>query len=1073
MSSSRSDSRFIAAVVVVFLLAATAAWAQSTATLQGTVTDQTGAVVPNAQVKATNEATSLERASRTDATGNYTIPSLPAGAYTIEVTAPALQHQVLRGYVIEVSRNVAQNFRLKPATVEQSVVITGEAPVVDAGTITVGAVVDNRTVQEIPLNGRHFVDLASLVPGTVVPPVQNAFLTAALRGQGSFAVVTAGNREDTTNFMINGINLNDMANGQITFQPSINTVSEFKIDNQTPSADHGRNSGAIVNIATRSGSNSWHGEGFEFLRNEDFDARNFFNKEEGPTAQPKNTFKRNNFGGAIGGPIWKNHTFFFASYEGLRQRQGLALSANVPSAAQRAAVTDPTVQKLVALLPAGSGGSATTPASFSGPATAPVNIDQWTGDVSHNFSERDRFHVYYAFQRDLRKEPNIQGATVPNSGDTRQSHRQIMTFNETHVFNPRLVNDFRLGYNRIHITFAPDVQNAGLDPSALGIQDGLSGPVGIPNIVVNGASLIFGGELNLPQARGDYTAVLSDSLSYVRGRHAFKFGGEVRRFNGNSIQGDEGRLTFTNLNDFLGVPPSGTGPYGPSRPSGFQINLGGNHPARIYQHAIGLFAMDSFKLKPYFTLELGLRWEWNMTPTEAMNRSTVFLPDKDWLVQLGSNGVSEEFHQNTHLFQPRVGFSWDLFHDGKMVLRSGYAIMYDQLIPSFILAGSLNPPFGRPVQFTPTTGKPFTNFGTLAQDAGGSLTINTTDPNYNYPYMQTWNLNLQTELTPSLGMMIGYFGSKGTHLNEDPNLNQPINGVRPFAKLAADSPIFPGAGLGNITLNESMGNSSYNALWVTGTKRLTHGLQFAANYTWSKSIDWNSRNFLGTSFQDSRNPQLDRGLSDFDARHHFTLSTIYEIPALRANRAFQGWRISSAVALQSGNPLNIVANAASITGFNGVVFAGNPTIRPDLIGALPSVGKSLITSGSLAGNVQWFPTAIVCDPRVAGSCNANSVFAIPATAAGFHFGDLGRNVLVGPGFANVDMSVSKTTKITERLSHELRVEAFDLFNHPNFSNPNLTAQVGNSNFGVIKATRAPTGDAGSSRQIQFAMKLIF
>lgn len=1062
MRSSPLGTRFIGAALAVLLLAAISAFGQSTATLLGTVTDQTGAVVPNAQVKATNEATNLERTSKTDGTGNYTIPSLPAGTYTIEVNASALQRQVLHTYVIEVSRTVTQNFKLKPATVEQSVTINAEAPVVDAGTITVGSVVNGRTVQEIPLNGRHFVDLASLVPGTVVPPVQNAFLTAPLRGQGSFAVVTAGYREDTTNFMINGINMNDMANGQITFQPSINTVSEFKIDNQTPSADHGRNAGAIVNIGTRSGSNNWHGEGFEFLRNEDFDARNFFNKEEGPSKQPKNTFKRNNFGGAIGGPIWKDHTFFFASYEGLRQRQGLALAASVPSAAQRAVVTDPTIQKLDALLPAGSGGSATTPASFSGPASAPVNIDQWTGDVSHNFSESDRFHVYYAFQRDLRQEPNAQAATVPGAGDTRHSHRQIMTFNETHVFNPRLVNDFRLGYNRIRITFVSDVQNAGLDPSAFGIQDGLSGPIGIPNIVVNGASLIFGGETGFPQGRGDYTAVLSDTMSYVRGRHVFKFGGEVRRFNGNSIQADEGRITFTNLNDYLAA-----------KPSGFQINLGGDHPARIYQNALGLFAMDSFKLKPYFTLELGLRWEWDMTPTEAQNRSSVFLPDKDWLVQLGTKGVSDEFHQNSHLFQPRVGFSWDLFHDGKMVLRSGYAIMYDQLIPAFI--SFLNPPFGRPVQFTPVpVTKPFTSFATLVPDAGGSLAIGTTDPNYKYPYVQSWNLNLQTELMPSLGMMIGYFGSKGTHLNEQLNENQITNGLRPFANLAADSPISPGGGLGNITLNKSIGNSSYNALWVTGTKRLTHGLQFAANYTWSKSIDWNSRNFLGLSFQDSLNPQLDRGLSDYDARHHFTLSAIYEVPAWRPNRAFQGWRISSAVSLQSGNPLNIIANATSITGFTGATLGGNPTIRPDLVGSLPSVGKSLITTGSLAGNVQWFPTAIVCDPRVAGSCGANSVFAIPATtAAGFHFGDLGRNAMVGPAFSNVDISISKTTKITERLSHELRVEAFDLFNHPNFSNPNLTAQVGNANFGVIKATRAPTGDAGSSRQIQFAMKLLF
>jgi hypothetical protein len=299
----------------MFLLAATAAWAQSTATLQGTVTDQTGAVVPNAQVKATNQATNLERTTTSDSSGNYLIPALPPGVYRVEARAPGLQVQTVSGLVLDVSRTVARNFSLKPATLEQAVTITGEAPVVESSTMTVGQVVDNRTVQEIPLNGRHFVDLSNLVAGTVVPPA-NGFLTAPLRGQGSFGVNTAGTRENMTNFMINGINLNDMANGQITFQPSINTVSEFKMDNQTYSAEYGRNAGSIVNIATRSGTNAWHGEAFEFLRNEDLDARNFFNKEG---TQPKNPFKRNQFGGALGGPIWKNHTFFFVSYEGLRQ----------------------------------------------------------------------------------------------------------------------------------------------------------------------------------------------------------------------------------------------------------------------------------------------------------------------------------------------------------------------------------------------------------------------------------------------------------------------------------------------------------------------------------------------------------------------------------------------------------------------------------------------------------------------------------------------------------------------------------------------------------------------------------
>src|SRR5438067_6419430 len=515
----------------------------STANILGNVTDQSGAAVAGATVTISNTGTGLQRVTQTDASGNYAVPTLPVGNYKVEAKSPGLQTQVANNVELQVNQNSVQNFSLKVAQASEVITIEATAPVIESTTMTVGQVIDNRTTQEIPLNGRHFVDLALLAPGTVVPP-SNGFLTAPLRGQGSFGVVTAGNREDTTNFMINGINLNDMANGQITFQPSINTVSEFKIDNSTPSAEYGRNSGSTVNIATRSGSNDFHGEAFEFIRNEDLDARNFFNKEFDLNGKKlaKNSFKRNQFGGALGGSIWKNHTFFFGSYEGLRQRQGLALTSSVPSAAQRALVTDPTVQKLLTLLPQVAGGGpnpskASDAAPFIGAAVAPVDIDQGTGDVSHNFSERDRLHGYYVFQRDKRGEPNLSGATVPGGGDTRQSHRQIFTLNETHVVNPNLVNDFRGGFNRIRINFIADVQAAGLDPSTFGINNGLSGPIGLPHITVGGIGLQFGGENGFPQGRGDLTSVISDSVSYLRGRHSFKFGGEYRRVNNNSIQG--------------------------------------------------------------------------------------------------------------------------------------------------------------------------------------------------------------------------------------------------------------------------------------------------------------------------------------------------------------------------------------------------------------------------------------------------------------------------------------------------------------------------------------------------------
>ncbi|HEY8411032.1 MAG TPA: carboxypeptidase-like regulatory domain-containing protein, partial [Pyrinomonadaceae bacterium] len=416
-------------MLVAGLLVSSPVMAQSTATLQGTVTDSKGAVIPNATVTVRNKATSTERTAQTDSDGNYQVAALPVGNYSVEVKVQGFKTQVADQVTLEVAKTIIQNFQLDVGAVSEQVLVTSDLPVIETATTSVGTVINQRTVQEIPLNGRHFVDLGLLIPGSVTPP-QNGFLTAPLRGQGSFAINTAGNREDTVNFMINGVNLNDMVQNQITFQPSINTVQEFKADNSTFSAEYGRNSGAIVNIATRSGANDYHGELFEFLRNDVFDARNFFERTSEPAP-----FKRNQFGFNLGGPFslphfgsggpvlgynGKNRTFFFFSYEGLRQRQGLTISGvTVPTLAQRAAVTDPVILKLLPLIPVPNVGAN----GFAGSATAPVNIDQGTLDVSHNIGVNDRLHGYYALQRDERGEPTLQGNSIPGFGDTRRSRR--------------------------------------------------------------------------------------------------------------------------------------------------------------------------------------------------------------------------------------------------------------------------------------------------------------------------------------------------------------------------------------------------------------------------------------------------------------------------------------------------------------------------------------------------------------------------------------------------------------------------------------------------------------------------
>jgi hypothetical protein len=345
-------------------------------------------------------------------------------------------------------------------------------------------------------------------------------------------------------------------------------------------------------------------------------------------------------------------------------------------------------------------------------------------------------------------------------------------------------------------------------------------------------------------------------------------------------------------------------------------------------------------------------------------------------------------------------------------------------------------------------------------------------PDFENSYIQSWSLNVEREITPTLGVKVGYIGSKGTHLRISRNINQITNGVRPFPILAADSPILPGSPTNvNIAQINSAGNSNYNALWITANKRLSHGLQFNASYTWSKSLDYNSLNSQGVVVQDSFNIRGDRGLSDYDARHRFVVSALYELP-FRGNRWTEGWQLSTITQLQSGNPVNILAgNPLAIPGtpfgnLNIASFTGLATLRPDLIGPIEQIGR----------REQWF-TNTVCDPRAPGGCPAGSVFALPVDivngVAVFHFGNLGRNVIIGPGFVNTDFSVLKTTKVTETVRVQFRAEVFDIFNHANFGQPGRVAQVGSTNFGVITNTRFPTGDFGSSRQIQFALKLIF
>lgn len=996
----------IAVPITLLLTVAFPISAQPTASIEGEVVDQHRAAIPAAKILARSAAIGIERMTTSDTSGRYQFSALPVGDYIVTVTAVGFKQHSVERLRIEIGRRITQDFQLEAGDISEQVTVASDNDIIEHSTISVGHVIDRRMIQEIPLNGRYFLDLNLLTPGSVTP-TQSAFSTFPSRGVGALAINTAGNREEAVNFIINGVTLNNMVFSSISFQPSIDSVQEFKVDNSTFSAEFGQNSGAIVNIATRSGQNEFHGAIFEFFRNDALDARNFFNLT---SAKPP-PFKRNQFGGHAGGPIIRNKAFFFFSYEGLRQRQGLDLNSLVLSDSQRAAVTDPVITKLIQLIPRANFIDSSGNSRFIGSATAPVDIDQSAIDISYNLTQNDRLHGYYATQHVEIIEPNRSGNTIPGFGHVFLIRRQVFTLNETHTFSSTVVNEARFGFTRTYGTNTPSAQQ---NPADFGIQAGRSEPVGLPQINIAGGNLNFGGPTNFPSGRGDTMFVVADTLNKLHGPHSLKFGAEFREFLNNNFRLGTGTFNFPTVAAFL------TG-----SANSFSVTRG-NQSSSIAQGSLGFFVQDNYKWRSNLTLELGLRYDWNMTPTERYDRFIVFDPKTGSLLRVGTH-LDKAYRENNKNFQPRLGFAWDPFRDGRTSLRGAYAIAVDQPMTSLVTVTAANPPLAIPLTFTGPIR--LDNALSIAQIAG--LAPQTVDHDFENAYVQSWNLNVQRELTPKLALTVGYFGSKGTHLILRRNLNQPINGIRPYPTLSASSPILPGRPLGNVIQAESSGVSSYNALWVTLNQRLAQGLLVNGSYTLSKSLDYNSLSSQGVVVQNSYELERDFGPSDFDARHRLVVSAIYELP-FRGHWSIEGWQLATITQSQSGSPVNITT-ASTI---NGVAN----TVRPNVTGPIEIIG----------GVDRWFDT---------------SVFT-PQPG----FGALGRNVVVGPTFNNTDFSIIKNTRIRDGVRVQFRAEIFDLFNHANFGQPGNV--VGSPAFGRIVNTRFPTGESGSSRQVQFALKVI-
>lgn len=994
-------------LALVLLWGSIRADAQTLAGLQGRVLDTSGAVVPGAVIRVQDDSIGFDASVQADGEGRYYVPALPSGTYIVTATATGFRTERIEALDVDVGRTLVRDFRLLVGPTTETVVVRAEIPLMDRATATVGHVVTGETVQQIPLNGRHFMDLGLLVPGSVAPS-QSGFSSRPIRGVGALAFNTSGNREEAVGFLVNGVTTNNLTFGSLIFEPPLASIEEFKVDNSAFAAEHGHVSGAIVNIVTRAGTDAFRGELFEFFRNDALDARNFFEF----TSKAPHPFDRNQFGGSIGGPIRRGGTFFFGSYEGLRQRQGVDLNSLVLSDEQRAAVTNPVIRQLLPLIPRANFFDAAGTPRFVGSAPAVAETDRWTIDVRHNAGKNDRLQGFYGSQHVRAREPAAGGNSIPGFGSVLRPFANVLTLGETHIFGPGFLNEARFGRSYLRGGTFPA---ATLNPADVGIGNGVTRPIGLPQMIVAG-DLNFGGPGTLPQGRFDTSYVFVDTLTRASGRHTVKLGGEYRHFINENFAEGTGVFNFPSVDAFqAGVA------------NAFNITLGERRSV-IDQRAMALFVQDNVNVHERLTLELGVRYEWHVTPTERDNRFVVFDAATGSLVRVGVDR-DRIYQQNNANVEPRVGLAWVPTSDGRTVVRAAYARAVDQPSTTVVRDTAGNPPFAAPL----TASGAIPIGGAIDATRPAGLAPATVDPRFRNASLQSWNVNVQRQLARELALTLGYSGSHGSNLRLSRNLNQPVNGIPPYASVSAESPIRPGTTLGNVTQVESSGFSNYDSAWIAVTRRLSHGLQFDSSYTWSKSRDTNSLNSSGFAVQNSYDIPGEYGLSDFDARHRFILSAIYSLP-FSGSALTRGWQLATVVQSQSGNPVNIVTSNSSLNGLPN-------TVRPDVTGPIRILGE---VDG-------WF------DP---------SVFVAVSG-----FGNLGRNVIIGPAFHNTDVSVIKTVRPGRHVGLQFRVDVFDVFNQPNFGPPGNI--VGSPAFGRITRTRLPTGEAGSSRQVQLVARLSF
>ncbi len=1048
-SNTGFSTRFIYYALGMALIVSNA-WCQGEASITGAVLDSTGAPIGDAAVTLKSQETGANRKASTDASGHYELSLLGVGGYEVTVERPGFQTETRKGITLVVGQRASVDFVLRVGEIRESVQVTEQAPGVALSTADVSGLVGERQVKDLPLNGRSFDNLLTLNSGIVNVTAQRAGGVGNSASAVGNMFSVSGHRPEANLFLLNGVEYT--GSSQVNVTPGgasgqllgVDAVREFDVVRDSYGAEYGKRAGAQVNIVTTSGTNDFHGSAYEFLRNSALDARNFFDQGSTPP------FKRNVFGGALGGPLKKNKTFVFGNYEGFRQRLALSNVTLVPDNASRASAVA-SVQPLLALWPVANGPElgGGIAIAYNNPVQA-VREDFGTVRLDQIFSDKDSLAGVYTVDNSAAHTPSVNPLSLVDVA----LQNQVASLSESHIFSPTVVNKLTAGYSRASFFFTGStpvnipgfVQGRPIGTVSIGGSTAINSSSQISNAGTNASS-------NLRSSRNLFQ--LSDQVGITHGIHTISAGFWLQQLqsNDNLANTQYGQAVFTNLQSFL----QGTVATFTVIPSPTALSF------RQLEGAY--YAEDTIRVRPNLEVRIGFRGEFTNGWNESHNRSSNWLFDAKGIIQTNPLVGKSPYTENRAKFlpAPRVGIAYSPFSK-KTVFRAGFGIYYS-LNDSISYRLTQTAPFNSVLvqKNIPVSSINIVPGSTAV--SGSKISPAGVQPDLATPASVTYSFTVEQELTPATVLSLGYVGSHGYHELLSIDANIPLPTICPASPCPAGYPagttyFAPNAPLANPNLANtthwfSWGSSSYNGLQVNLTRRLSHGLQFRGAYTFSKSLDEGSslaNAISGTTnafTMDPLQPHLDYGRSSFDVRHAASINATYSLPfGIRGahgskafvNRLISDWQASVIATIQSGMPFS------PQLGFNPTNDGDsrNP-IRPSWN---PAFSGSVITGNP---NQYYNPNA----------------FIVPLNGT---YGNVGRDTLEGPGLTDVDLSLAKRIPITERIHLQFRGDLFNVLNHTNFNAPNpivFTAATGGASptAGLITSTTT------TSRQVQLSLKL--